>query len=204
LLLAAPAAFAKKPSEVPGSEAPEAAAKVLVCHKNHHAISIAGSALQAHEAHGDTLVDDDNPCPSEAEPTGNACVEDAEGTPPASDDTALLAELTGPLFDLETGLLYLPQVNVDILGLIQTYAVILERINDTDFLVRHVEPVAEPSDDVESVEFDGNSTVSPFDVAVAPADADPNLISGVEFSVVPGCSPPQLSVTNFQITSPSP
>ncbi len=111
----------------------------------------------------------------------------------------VLADLPGPLFDLQEGILYLPQVKINILGESLTFAVILEMFSDTDFEVRHVELLIEPPDGVDFVEFDGTNTVAPFDVEVVADDPALTVITDVEFSVLEGCDPVQLSVTNFII-----
>ena len=195
--------WSKKPIDTPTDDNPIVSAKVTVCHKNHHTISIAASALPAHEAHGDFAIDEENPsCPAEDADDGaqgTACVGDSVEDTVTQDDIDLLATLDGPRFDTANGLVYLPQVRIDILGNVLTFAVILQRVNDMDFLVRHVEALAEPADDVIYVEFDGTRTVAPFDVVVMSQSAESGVITGVEFCVLEGCAPVQLTGTNFSL-----
>jgi hypothetical protein len=201
-LMVATPAWSKKPTDMAAADDTNVLPqKLTLCHKNHHTINIASSALPAHEAHGDWVVDDENPCPSvEGDDTGEtACVGDTVEDTVTQDDIDSLAALDGPLFDTETQLVYLPQVEVDILGNVLTFAVILQRVNDTDFLVRYVAPVSDPDVNVASVGFDGTSTVAPFDVALVTGGEDAGVIAGVEFTVLPDCSPVQLSVTNFTL-----
>jgi hypothetical protein len=134
-----------------------------------------------------------------------ACVGDSVEDTVTQDDIDLLVTLTGPEFDPATGLVYLPQVQIDVLGNVLTFAVILERVNDTDFLVRYVALDPEPAADVVFVEFDGTSTVVPFDILVVEDGVDTGVvITGVEFTVLAGCAPVQLSVTNFSLPAEDP
>jgi hypothetical protein len=87
---------------------------------------------------------------------------------------------------------------IDILGLTQTFAVILEHFSDTDFVVRYVEFLPDPAAGVVVVEFDGART-APFDVIVVPEDSGIPAITDVELAVLDGCKPVQLSATNFAI-----
>jgi len=192
--------WAKKPVSVGAGEPVPVAQKVLMCHKGVQAIDISVNAQNAHEAHGDWEVDEANPCPADgAALVPSACMEVVDDSFDVDAVIHPIAELPGPLFDIQEGLLYLPQVTIDFLGVIQTFAVILERFTDTDFVVRHVESLPEPVDGVAVVEFSGGSTVVAFDVAVVADDPELTLITDVEFSVLRGCRPVQVSATNFSI-----
>jgi len=192
--------WSKKPVSDPGSELLPVSQKVLMCHKGRHAIDISVNAQYAHEAHGDWVVDEVNPCPAEGDaPLPSACLEVSEGDFDIAALSHAVADLTEPLFDIGEGVLYLPQVKINILGITQTFAVILERFSDTDFVVRHVEFLPDPADGVAVVEFNGASTEAPFDVVVVADDPELTAITDVELSVLKGCAPVQLSATNFAI-----
>ncbi len=186
-----------------GTAPPGNTGKVLLCHKDHVAINVSINAQAAHLAHGDWLIDAANPCPSSGSGGGGnstpACVGDGAPNPVMQADIDLLGALGAAQFDPGTGLVYLPEVQVDILGFIQTFAAILERINDTDFLVRYVAAVNDPVAGVIVVGFDGTSTTAPFDVNVVPDSTGVTEITDIEFSVLQGCNPTQLTVTNFNL-----
>jgi hypothetical protein len=198
LLLTTPG-WSKKPTKISGSLPLPVSQKELMCHKGRQIIDISVNALPAHAAHGDWVVDDANPCPAEGDGAPSLCLDTNNRDFDVGILNHVLADLPGPLFDINEELLYLPQVRIEVLGVFQTFAVILERFSDTDFVVRYMQFLPDPVEGVAFVEFNGTSTGLPFNVDEVAGDVALGVIEEVELSVLEGCRPVQLSVTNFLI-----